>query len=213
MQWGQVFCCAILLLSIIEQARCKGHVVILNDDNFDTKTAEGAWLIEIYAPWCSHCQQLEPTWNALAAELKSHKISVAKANGDENVGLMKRFGVAGFPSIYFLRDGKTWQYKEGRSFGKIKEFALTDYKKEKPMPLYKAPNSPVGRALGLLYRLPSVSKKGYRLLKDKGYSDMTIIAGVLLVPVAIGSIFICVLDAVYTRQPQLLDFDPHQHQE
>ena len=41
----------------------------------------------------------------------------------------------------------------------IKEFALTDYKKEKPMPLYKAPNSPVGRALGLLYRwVSSVGK-------------------------------------------------------
>jgi hypothetical protein len=42
-----------------------------------------------------------------------------QANGDENVGLMKRFGVAGFPSIYLLRDGKTWAYKETRSFVKV----------------------------------------------------------------------------------------------
>jgi hypothetical protein len=38
---------------------------------------------------------------------------------------------------------------------------------------------------------------------------MTIIGGALAVPLALGGIGICILDALYTRQPHLM----HQHYE
>ncbi len=28
-----------------------GKVVVLDDENFDTLTASGTWLIDVYAPW------------------------------------------------------------------------------------------------------------------------------------------------------------------
>jgi thiol-disulfide isomerase/thioredoxin len=37
------------------------------------------WLLDIFAPWCSHCQQMEGAWSLLATELKAHGIKVAKA--------------------------------------------------------------------------------------------------------------------------------------
>lgn len=45
--------------------------------------------------------------------------------------------------------------------------------------------------------------------EDKGFSDMTIISGLLLVPLALGGLGICILDVMYTRQPHLA----HQHYE
>ena len=30
--------------------------VDLTDQNFDRLTAEGVWLVKVYAPWCAHCK-------------------------------------------------------------------------------------------------------------------------------------------------------------
>ena len=30
--------------------------VDLTDQNFDRLTAEGTWLVKVYAPWCAHCK-------------------------------------------------------------------------------------------------------------------------------------------------------------
>jgi len=58
-----------------------------------------------------------------------------------------------------------------------------------------------------------LAKRGYQYLKEeKGFSDMAIMSGVLLVPLAIGAVFICVLDAIYTRHPHL-DEAQHPHHE
>eukprot|EP00882_Tetradesmus_deserticola_P010318 GHRQ01010899.1.p1 GENE.GHRQ01010899.1~~GHRQ01010899.1.p1 ORF type:complete len:208 (+),score=38.12 GHRQ01010899.1:849-1472(+) len=92
----------------------------------------------------------------------------------------------------------------------MKAFSLEGYKKATAMPFHKSPNSILGRAIGILHSFPALAKRGYDFLKDeKGFSDMAIIAGVLVIPLTIGAVFICVLDAMYTRQPHL----NHQHYE
>jgi len=66
-------------------------------------------------------------------------------------------------------------------------------------------------ALHLLCSVPSFGKRGYIFLKEeKGFSDTAIISGVLLLPLTFGALFICVLDALYTRRSA---FDMHDHQE
>ncbi|KAF8061102.1 coq9 [Scenedesmus sp. PABB004] len=175
----------------------EGDVLVLSDDTFDSATATGVWLIDIYAPWCSHCQQLEPAWHALASEMAAHGVKVAKVDGMRNRVLMKRFGVTGFPSIYLLRGGQTWQYAGMRSVPDMKAFALGGYKAASALPFHKAPNSLVGRAVGILHSFPSYAKAGYEFLRhEKGLSDGAIVAGVLLVPLAIGAALLCALDAL-----------------
>jgi len=58
-------------------------------------------LLEIYAPWCGHCQQLAPVYEQLAKSLESvESILIAKLNGETNQyahianGLME-----GYPTI------------------------------------------------------------------------------------------------------------------
>jgi hypothetical protein len=54
--------------------------------------------------------------------------------------------------------------------------------------------------------LKTIDRRAHQ--EEKGFSDMTIIGGALLVPLMIGGTLICLLDALYTRQP-----DFHQHYE
>lgn len=63
-------------------------------------------LIEFYAPWCGHCQSLEPTWNSIGARLRPHrdKLLVAKMDATANVMTDDQkmvFDVESFPTIYY----------------------------------------------------------------------------------------------------------------
>lgn len=44
----------------------------MTDENFDKMVinSDDLWLVEFYAPWCGHCQNLAPIWASAATELK-----------------------------------------------------------------------------------------------------------------------------------------------
>lgn len=43
----------------------------MTDQNFQKKVIQGGdpWLVEFYAPWCGHCQRLEPEWKKAAGDV------------------------------------------------------------------------------------------------------------------------------------------------
>lgn len=62
-------------------------------------------LLEVYAPWCGHCQTLEPEYSKLAELLKDVKsLVVAKMDGTKNEHA--RIKVEGFPTVVFFPAGK-----------------------------------------------------------------------------------------------------------
>jgi protein disulfide-isomerase A1 len=61
-------------------------------------------LLEVYAPWCGHCKQLEPVYNDLATELKDiSNLIIAKMDGTANE--VDGLEIQGFPTIKFYPSG------------------------------------------------------------------------------------------------------------
>jgi len=74
--------------------------VELTDNNFDNrvKDSDGVWIVEFYAPWCGHCQNLAPEYQKAAQALKGI-INVGAVDCDVHKSLCGQFGVRGFPTI------------------------------------------------------------------------------------------------------------------
>ncbi|PFH38241.1 thioredoxin domain-containing protein [Besnoitia besnoiti] len=105
----------------------------LTDASFehDTQAATGAttgdWFVKFYAPWCGHCKAMANAWESLAKEL-SGKVNVAKIDATSNSITAKRFKIQGFPTLYYLSNGKMYEYRGERSVEKLKAFTEGGWK-------------------------------------------------------------------------------------
>ncbi|KAJ9684599.1 hypothetical protein PVL29_016861 [Vitis rotundifolia] len=80
-------------------------VVVLKETNFSEFLERNPYvMVEFYAPWCGHCKALAPDYAAAATELKGEAV-LAKVDGTEESGLMDKYEVQGFPTLYFYADG------------------------------------------------------------------------------------------------------------
>ncbi|KAI4322259.1 hypothetical protein L6164_021970 [Bauhinia variegata] len=83
-----------------------GDVKIVVGNNFDEIVLDESKdvLLEIHAPWCGHCQALEPTYNKLAKHLRGiDSIVIAKMDGTTNEH--PRAKADGFPTLLFFPAG------------------------------------------------------------------------------------------------------------
>ena len=84
------------------------HVVILGKENFTHVIGDYKHvLVEFYAPWCGHCQQMEPEYEKLATELKENgsDIVIAKVDATVEKDLADEFNINGFPTLKLFNDG------------------------------------------------------------------------------------------------------------
>ncbi|QCE09334.1 protein disulfide isomerase-like 1-4 [Vigna unguiculata] len=83
-----------------------GDVKIVVGNNFDEIVLDESKdvLLEIYAPWCGHCQALEPIYDKLAKHLRSiDSLVIAKMDGTTNEH--PRAKPDGFPTLLFFPAG------------------------------------------------------------------------------------------------------------
>ncbi|GBF98566.1 disulfide isomerase-like, partial [Raphidocelis subcapitata] len=104
-----------------------GGVSIIVGKNFDkiVKDAAKDVLLEVYAPWCGHCKQLDPIYKKLAKRFaKIDSVVIAKMDGTENEH--PDVDVKGFPTIVFYpaaKDAKPITFEGGdRSLKALTKF-------------------------------------------------------------------------------------------
>eukprot|EP01100_Stratorugosa_tubuloviscum_P004125 TRINITY_DN201_c0_g3_i1.p1 TRINITY_DN201_c0_g3~~TRINITY_DN201_c0_g3_i1.p1 ORF type:complete len:494 (+),score=274.90 TRINITY_DN201_c0_g3_i1:78-1559(+) len=93
----------------------ESDVLVLNKGNIDEVIKNNEHLlIEFYAPWCGHCKSLTPHWAKAATQLKG-SAALGKVDCTIETELAKRFGVSGFPTIFYFNKGQQSKYNGGRT--------------------------------------------------------------------------------------------------
>ncbi|CAI5747416.1 unnamed protein product [Peronospora destructor] len=110
----------------------KSAIVHLTTTSFEEQVLQSKepWLIKFYAPWCGHCKRLAPTWNKLSRTLKENgsKTKVAKVDCTVHRRVCSRFGVNGYPSLFYINDGQVYKYKGGRSLPAFLDYVESGWK-------------------------------------------------------------------------------------
>ncbi|KAF2113338.1 thioredoxin-like protein [Lophiotrema nucula] len=83
-----------------------------------------SWFVKFYAPWCHHCQAMQPNWAQMAREMKG-KLNVGEVNCDAEKRLCKDAKVKGYPTLLFFRGGERVEYNGLRGIGDLVSFAET----------------------------------------------------------------------------------------
>ncbi|KAL0083465.1 thioredoxin-like protein [Phycomyces blakesleeanus] len=102
----------------------EGISVDLDESNIDIHLGnpDRPWFVKFYAPWCSHCQRLAPTWVQMAKDLKG-QVDVGEVNCNDHRDLCTKYGVSGFPTLKMFAQGEIHNYMEDRSLSSLVRFA------------------------------------------------------------------------------------------
>ncbi|KAI1384234.1 thioredoxin-domain-containing protein [Hypoxylon trugodes] len=86
--------------SPVVQVDAKNYDRIINKSNYTS-------VVEFYAPWCGHCQNLKPAYEKAAKNLEGlARVAAVNCDEDENKQLCGMMGVKGFPTVKTVRPGK-----------------------------------------------------------------------------------------------------------
>jgi protein disulfide-isomerase-like protein len=107
---------AVLCVSALD-AQEEDNVLVLTEENFqDAITENPVILVEFYAPWCGHCKNLAPEYEKAAYMLSENKskVKMAKMDATQNKEIAQKYGVQGFPTMIFFKDGENEEFTGGR---------------------------------------------------------------------------------------------------
>ncbi|KAK4462930.1 protein disulfide-isomerase MPD1 [Cladorrhinum samala] len=105
---------AVAVLSALPGAQAglytkKSPVVQVDAKNYDRLIAKSNYtsIVEFYAPWCGHCQNLKPAYEKAAKNLEGlAKVAAVNCDEDVNKPFCGSMGVQGFPTLKIVRPKK-----------------------------------------------------------------------------------------------------------
>jgi thioredoxin 1 len=92
----------------------KNSPIAIEDAQFEEKVlkAEGAVVLDCWAPWCGPCVQMAPALESFA-EANAGTVTVYKLDVDENPKTAERFEIRSVPTIVFFINGEIRHVSRG----------------------------------------------------------------------------------------------------
>lgn len=110
MQWQTLLVPALASLASAAEMYSKSSPVLqLTSRSYDAQITKSNYtsIVEFYAPWCGHCQNLKPAYEKAASALDGlGKVAAVNCDDDANKPLCGKMGVKGFPTLKIVRPGK-----------------------------------------------------------------------------------------------------------
>ncbi|CAK88849.1 unnamed protein product (macronuclear) [Paramecium tetraurelia] len=103
----------------------ESNVVILDADNFDAALMRfEVLLVDFYAPWCPHCQNLMPEFEKAATQFKEQQsiITLGKVDCTHESVLCDEFKVRGYPTLRIFYHDRIYHYHGDRNAEGIIDF-------------------------------------------------------------------------------------------
>lgn len=142
-----------VLAAVAAWAAASSAVVELTPDTFDKLTSEGQWMVEFYAPWCTHCKRLAPIWDK-ASDALAGQVNFGKVDAQKFRSLGFRFGIRGFPTLFHINavngNREVRRAAVEHTEESVKAYAMGEWRDYKPM---ASTTSPYGPAAMLKFRL------------------------------------------------------------
>jgi len=72
-------------------------------------------IVEFYAPWCGHCQNLKPAYEKAATAVDGiARVAAVNCDEEDNKSFCSSMGVSGFPTLKIVKPGKSKDGKKAR---------------------------------------------------------------------------------------------------
>jgi thioredoxin 1 len=101
---------------------------VFDETNFDSEVVgrAGLTVVDFWSQTCVPCRQLKKILGQVATELPDGVV-IGTVNGDENHDLLARYGVRGFPTLMFFKDGEVVETRTGVDRKQVLKKAIEDH--------------------------------------------------------------------------------------
>lgn len=89
------------------------EILKVNEENFEEQVlkTDAPTLVDFYADWCSHCQNISPMLDELS---EKEELRIAKVNVDESPHLAQKYNVMSIPALLLFKNGEVADKKVGQ---------------------------------------------------------------------------------------------------